>query len=290
LRQTAQRDSRWSSCLNGQSPGGTANAVQYNAGGGVFGGLGPLTNGQLVIGSTGNAPQAATLTAGSGISIANAAGSITIGATGGGGGTGLYGQVLSATPTASSTGLANWLNQGSATEGDGATGLFINQPSGTGANRASRYTSSVPATPYSITALVALTSSGGDGSNNPVAGLGWTDGTQLHEIQLVQIGNSVPFLQVAKCASSTAAQTTDFSKGAPLFTSFLWLKIADDGTNVSFAYSADGANFITAFSVAKSSGFLGASGYSHIAFTIGGANNNDGFNKIATLLSWTQGS
>jgi hypothetical protein len=39
-----------------------------------------LTNGQLIIGSTGVSPVAATLTAGSGISISNAAGSITISA------------------------------------------------------------------------------------------------------------------------------------------------------------------------------------------------------------------
>lgn len=43
-----------------------------------------LTNGQLLIGSTGADPVAATLTAGSGISFTNAAGSITITATGSG--------------------------------------------------------------------------------------------------------------------------------------------------------------------------------------------------------------
>jgi len=41
-----------------------------------------MTNGQLIIGSTGATPTAATLTAGSGVSITNAAGSITIDATG----------------------------------------------------------------------------------------------------------------------------------------------------------------------------------------------------------------
>lgn len=46
--------------------------------------LGPLTNGQLAIGSTGADPSAATLTAGTGVSITNGAGSITINATGGG--------------------------------------------------------------------------------------------------------------------------------------------------------------------------------------------------------------
>jgi len=46
--------------------------------------LGPLTNGQLAIGSTGADPSAAALTAGSGVSISNGAGSITINSVGGG--------------------------------------------------------------------------------------------------------------------------------------------------------------------------------------------------------------
>jgi hypothetical protein len=43
------------------------------------------TNGQLYIGSTGLNPVAATLTAGSGVTITNAAGSITIAASASGG-------------------------------------------------------------------------------------------------------------------------------------------------------------------------------------------------------------
>lgn len=43
-----------------------------------------LTDGQLIIGSTGVAPVASTLTAGAGVSIVNGAGSITISAAGGG--------------------------------------------------------------------------------------------------------------------------------------------------------------------------------------------------------------
>jgi len=46
--------------------------------------LGPLTNGQLAIGNTGSDPSAATLTAGTGIGIVNAGGSITINGTGSG--------------------------------------------------------------------------------------------------------------------------------------------------------------------------------------------------------------
>lgn len=54
--------------------GGSSNAITSLA----------LTNGQLPIGSTGADPSAATLTAGTGVSISNGAGSITINAAGGG--------------------------------------------------------------------------------------------------------------------------------------------------------------------------------------------------------------
>lgn len=65
--------------------GGSPNSVQYNNGG-ALGGIGPLTNGQLLIGSTGNAPVGATLVAGANVTITNGAGSITIASSGGGGG------------------------------------------------------------------------------------------------------------------------------------------------------------------------------------------------------------
>ena len=60
----------------------TLNAVPYGAGSSAaMNWLGPLSNGQLVIGSTGAAPVAAVLTAGAGTSIVNGAGSITISST-----------------------------------------------------------------------------------------------------------------------------------------------------------------------------------------------------------------
>ncbi len=54
--------------------GGASNAVT---------GLGPATNGQILIGATSATPVLSTLTAGSGVSISNGSGSITISATGG---------------------------------------------------------------------------------------------------------------------------------------------------------------------------------------------------------------
>lgn len=60
----------------------TANSFLYSGVGGALTTTTAPTNGQLLIGSTGAAPVAATLTQGTGISISNAAGSITIANTG----------------------------------------------------------------------------------------------------------------------------------------------------------------------------------------------------------------
>ena len=63
----------------------TASAALVTNSSGIPAFTSSMTNGQVVIGSTGSTPVAATLTAGTNISIVNAAGSITISATGAGG-------------------------------------------------------------------------------------------------------------------------------------------------------------------------------------------------------------
>jgi hypothetical protein len=60
----------------------TAFTIPIAEGASNFNFLGPLTNGQLLIGSTGADPVPATLTAGTNISLVNAAGAITINSTG----------------------------------------------------------------------------------------------------------------------------------------------------------------------------------------------------------------
>lgn len=59
---------------------GTADQIVVNNGSGVLSSIG-LSDGQLLIGSTGAAPVAATITAGTGISVTNGAGSITVSST-----------------------------------------------------------------------------------------------------------------------------------------------------------------------------------------------------------------
>ena len=56
----------------------TADGAVYATTGGLLASTAALTNGQVLMGSTGSVPVAATLTAGTGISVTNAAGSITV--------------------------------------------------------------------------------------------------------------------------------------------------------------------------------------------------------------------
>lgn len=60
----------------------TQDALPVYGASGALEELGPLTNGQVIIGSTGATPVASALTAGTGVTITNGAGSITIDATG----------------------------------------------------------------------------------------------------------------------------------------------------------------------------------------------------------------
>lgn len=269
-------------CLNSLNPAGSTNAVQYNAGSGSFGGAGPLTDGQLLIGSSGAAPQAQTLTAGSGIQITNGAGAITIAATGGGSGAGLYRQVMSATPTSAGTGLTTWLNQGSAAVSDSAVGISLSAPtSGTTPNMVARY-GAAPTPPYTITALIGATR---NSNNFSGAGIGWYDGAnKLHVISVIVFNGGAPRIEVEKWNSATSWNSNDFQSNANSFSQPIWFRLQDDGTNVSFAFSQDGANFLQVFAIAKSSGWLGASGYSNVMFFA----NPQGGQTVSSLMSWAQ--
>jgi hypothetical protein len=196
---------------------------------------------------------------------------------------GLYNQVLSATPTRVSTGLSGWLNQGSATTGDTATGLQVTGVSG---QFWQLLTKTPPATPYSITAEIQCfySANGVNGTSTIGGGIGWTDGTKLH---LLALQNAT--LLVTKFSNFTTFSANDFSNGNFPQYNFQypnWLKIKDDGTNVVFYFSADGATFQQLFSVAKSAGYLGSSGYSTLVF----GTNSNGAAATCTVLSWAQGT
>src|SRR5207244_4507278 len=120
---------------------------------------------------------------------------------------GLYHQVMSATPTTSSTGLTSWLNQGSATVTDSAVGIDITAPSSGGAANITGRFLAAPAAPYTFTALVAATR---NSNNFNGVGIGWYDGTgKLQTINYVLSGGGTPFFQIVSWASVTVAGSID---------------------------------------------------------------------------------
>lgn len=193
------------------------------------------------------------------------------------GGTGLFGASLSGVPTAAGTGLAAWLNQGSAAVADSAAGICITDTSGGGAQRLRGRIKAAPATPYTVKALVSFSGQG----NSDYCGIGWYDGTnKLHVIGPHYFNGWL--ILVGKLNSPTSYNSNDQATGSgqgPM----VWLKLGDDGTTVTFSYSYDGENFVTLASVAKATGFLGAAGYSNLVF-FGNAQNSA---MQATLLSWS---
>jgi hypothetical protein len=261
------------------SVGGSANAIQYNAGAGALAGVGPLTNGQVVIGSTGNPPQAQALTAGTGITIANGPGNVTVEATAGSPATGLYRQVTSALPTEANTGLSIWVNQSGATFSEGAAGISISAPAG-GDSLKLRY-GPAPAPPYVLTTLIGATRNSNTYSE---AGIGWYDGSaKLHILSFVIGAGGPAFLQVTKWSAFNFRVGNDAASASAYYPQPIWFQLKDDGTNVTFAYSHDGANFLPLYTAAKSSAYLGPYGYNNFILV----SNPRGGQTITTAMSWT---
>ncbi len=267
-------------CVNAVVPGGALNAVQYNAGNGAFGGAGPLTDGQILIGLSGGPPQAASVTAGQGIQVTNGPGEIQISADGSVAvDSGLYRQVMSETPTVVSTGLVNWINKGSATINESDVGLSVRSAGSSNTNTAVR-SMAAPTPPYKISALVSATR---NSSSYSTVGLGWYDGSSKLHVFGYSTSNGGPSrFSVSRLNSPTSWNSDDFSSQLNGFAQPIWMQIADDGASLSFAFSQDGANYLTLYSVLKSAAWLGVSGYSNVIFTV----NPEGGETVGTLMSW----
>jgi Protein of unknown function (DUF2793) len=197
---------------------------------------------------------------------------------------GLYGQIMGIPPTQAGTGLSTIVNQGSMTITDNTTGITMYAPSHSGDNWC-LLTQTAPSTPYTITMLISMDAF----SQFVFAGMGWYNGTEFQVITIsasggvgVQNWNSVTSFNANVYDSALTSNNPNPA----------WMQITDDGTNVTFRIGRAGSigangDLIPLYTVAKSSGFLGGSGYTNICF---GIDNNAGTDAIAALLSYNQTS
>jgi hypothetical protein len=166
------------------------------------------------------------------------------------------GQMSPVVPNQSATGISTWLNQGAATESDDDNGMYFTVLNNGGSNILRGLTGAAPTAPYSRTLLLQF--------NEVDAGaayvsFGWYDGTaKAQTISYNSNGNRGIF----NWNSPTSLQGLQ-AFNIPVF-QFIWFRLEDDGTNYTMSYALDGVHFFTIASGAKSSGFLGATGYSDI--------------------------
>lgn len=143
-----------------------------------------------------------------------------------------YGPAYKLTPVVAAN--FAWLNQGGATVTD-ASGVSYLQVGAQTQNLRARVRTA-PATPYTVTALVAsefenlLNQEVGIGFHE--IGTGKSQALRLTSDWLVCVTNSTAL---------NAIGSNQFSTGR--FFSPWWMRIRDDGTNLIFSHSADGINF-----------------------------------------------
>lgn len=193
--------------------------------------------------------------------------------------------ILGVPPTQANTGLSTWINQGTVPHATSVIGSAIgislqNPGNGGGRPGISALITPVPATPYTVTALISITANSGYYAGG---GIGWYDGSsKFHTINNVfNNGSGLPYQEIEEWTSSTSFDTAPNTFGQAQAYQ-VWLGIGDDGTNVEFSVSNDGVNFYLITSGSKSSEFLGGSGYNYLAFVLNQSNN---FTAV-TLLSW----
>lgn len=207
---------------------------------------------------------------------------------GGGASGGLFAGLIPNVPTIASTGLSGTFGS-SGTITEHGSGISIDLAPASGSAMSAVQEPSAPGGSYKRTALVAQISGDGDGTNNPIVGIGWNDGTKVHFVGVTRVSaTQFPYIQVWRGSNSSTLVTTDYSaQRQEAVAPYTWFQIEDDGTTVYFRHGVDGVNFRTLYSVAKSSGYLGSGGYTHPMFFSGGFANNDGVHKIATLFAWS---
>jgi hypothetical protein len=171
-------------------------------------------------------------------------------------------------PTISTLGFPSPINwQGTTFENNTTAGVQIGDPlqSSTFMEGIAR---SYPTPPFTFDAELSVPPQAGSGGF--VVGIGATSSLtgQMEEMEY-HLSSGTPTFDVQEWTSPS--DFNGFNSGiasvGAFYTSAVWLRYHDDGTNLTWSYSTDGANWFSLGTEAKSSAFLHSSGYNYIAIT-----------------------
>ncbi len=183
-----------------------------------------------------------------------------------------------------------WVNQGSST----ATQVLANGPimatleDASGLEWRGLFKNVLGAAPYKVQAQLRGLSAGYSNSQN--IGLYFYDGTQLMGFEcLIQSGGVLPRVERINSVTSDngTAATYGSQSQAQMFNPYLspmWLQLRNDGTDLYFDYSLDGANFINLWSEAVGSFITPTQyGFGGISVTSGAQPS-----VMCALLAWVE--
>lgn len=148
-----------------------------------------------------------------------------------------------------------------------------------------------PATPNSVVAAVSTCWPTPNASSSiPNCGIGFRESSsgKLFFIALNNDSNSVnrESISIYKYTGPTSSATAPVARhGCTIRDRYVWLKAADDGTDLTFHVSHDGINWVQIYSEGRTAFMSG--GPSEFMF---GANNpNNSFDSLTTLEAWNEG-
>jgi hypothetical protein len=202
---------------------------------------------------------------------------------------GLFGPIIGV-PTLSGTGLTTALNHsGTYSATNAATGILIADPTNTSGENVEGIMTAYPGVAFTATALISLQAQAANFAQASIC-VANTLTTQLMNFGMrwtntPASGYSDGF-QYNVNAYSTPTTFNSFPaipSPNPTIAQYTWLRYKDNGTNLTFSVSLDGTFWQQIYTVAKSSSYLGASGFNYLGVCI----DTDDYAVGTTLMSWS---
>lgn len=185
------------------------------------------------------------------------------------GGGGMFGSLLSATPTMANTGLTTAYNHpGTFAATNVATGIEFQDTAGTGFVMEGQIMA-YPGTAFTATILLTAPTpfTSGSGLGFVVANSPTTQAMLFGEYW--GIGGQWSFYGSSFTTPNTGqSQVFDSATGYLQSSPFVWLRFKDDGTSIYYSYSYDGIIFTQIYTATKSSSFLGSSGFNYLGYAL----------------------